>query len=415
MSSIIRTIDAINKIRAGDYVQFHNEKVGFVKDIIDTDSVRITEAGQTSRQRHYIVRKHLCKVIPLAGHDPSKHRSIMQSPSPKKLELETIIENKTEPTKELISVLQKSREWIYGITKHKHPFYEYLQTNEQNDKGWIRYCLPKDIEYTDKMLNADMRAVYVNQFNLLSGFPKTTGELKNWYNYFYHAWGITKRSSNRIMSSYYERCFHPERKIRSDVNHTLINSSKKRKSVYTAKYVFKREQTQRRFRDHTHKLNNDELNSEFDLKSEEDKEYYNILAEKFFLQGQSLHNDIIKALEHTCGNVSYKSLANHIGGIATENTVAKHLKSLDGFSVVKNRNFPSLSLYHRKKRKEFCESFFVFWLSAKCLSPKVKLIKTHMDEKWVQAIAIRRNIKVLSSYHIDKIYYYVLHKTTWIR
>ena len=52
MSSIIRTIDAIHKIRQGDYVQFHNEKVGFVKDIIDTDSVRIMEAGQTSRQRY---------------------------------------------------------------------------------------------------------------------------------------------------------------------------------------------------------------------------------------------------------------------------------------------------------------------------------------------------------------------------
>ena len=73
-----------------------------------------------------------------------------------------------------------------------------------------------------------------------------------------------------------------------------------------------------------------------------------------------MHNDIIKALEHTCGNVSYKSLANHIGGITTENTIAKHLKSLDEFSVVKNRIFPSLSLYHRKKRKEFCEIFLLF-------------------------------------------------------
>ena len=74
--------------------------------------------------------------------------------------------------------------WYY---EKKASIYEYLQTNEQNDKGWIRYCLPKDIEYTDKMLNADMRAVYVNQFNLLSGFLKTSGDLKNWHNYFYHA------------------------------------------------------------------------------------------------------------------------------------------------------------------------------------------------------------------------------------
>ena len=33
-----------------------------------------------------------------------------------------------------------------------------------------------------------------------------------------------------------------------------------------------------------------------------------------------------------------------------------------------------------------------------------------MDEKWVQAITIRRNIKVLGSYHVDKRYFYAPHK-----
>ena len=123
-----------------------------------------------------------------------------------------------------------------------------------------------------------------------------------------------------------------------------------------------------------------------------------------------MHHDIIEVLQNTCGNISYKCLANHIGGIATENTIANHLKSLDGFSVVKSRILPSLSKHHREQRKKFCESFFVFWLSAKCLKSNIKIIKTHMDEKWVQAITIRRNIKVLGSYHVDKRYYYAPHK-----
>ena len=409
MSSIIRTIDSITKLRVGDYVQFNKDKLGFIIDISNTDTVKIKEVGDDASIRPFRVRTCDCKVIPLAGQDPEKNRNILHSPKPKKNELDVVIESKSDLTCELISVLQESRGWTYGCND-THPFYKYLQENEEKGKGWIRHRLPSDIEYTAKCLNSDMRAIYVNQYNLLSGFPKSTGSLKNWQTFFYHAWGISKRSSNRIINQYYERCFHPERKERSDKGHTLINSSKKRKSVYNARYVFKREQTQRRFRDFTHRLINEELNAEFESKPPEEVERYSNIAESFFLQGQSLHHDIIEALQNTCGNVSYKMLANHIGGIATENTIAKHLKSLDGFSVVKNRILPSLSRHHREKRKQFCKCFFVFWISAKCLSPKVKLIKTHMDEKWVQAITIRRNIKILASYHIDRRTFYAPHK-----
>ena len=409
MSSIIRTIDSISTLRIGDYVQFNNDKVGYIIEVLNTGSVKIQEAGEQSSTRLFRVPNSDCRVIPLAGHDPTKHRSIVQSPKPQKNKLDVVIENKSELTTELISVLQESRKWIYGSI-HKHPLVKYLDDNKSLEKGWIRNRLPSDIEYTNKCLNSDMRAIYVNQYNLLSGFPKCSGLLKDWQNLFYHAWGITKRSSNRIMNSYYERCFHPERKERSDKGHTLINSNKKRKSVYTAEYVFKREQTQRRFRNHTHRLNNNELKEEFDQKSPEEIKRYSNIAENFFIQGQSLHHDIIDVLQNTCGNVSYKCLANHIGGIATEKTIAKHLKSLDGFSVVKSRILPSLSRHHREQRKQFCESFFVFWLSAKYLSPRIKIIKTHMDEKWVQAITIRRNIKVLGSYHVDKRYFYAPHK-----
>ena len=115
-------------------------------------------------------------------------------------------------------------------------------------------------------------------------------------------------------------------------------------------------------------------------------------------------------MHNTSGNVSYKDLANHNSGIATENTISKHLKSLDGFSVVKSRILPTLSKYHKEQRKKFCKEFFVFWLSAKFLSRKVKLIKTHMDEKWVKAVSVRSNIKVLGSYHVNQRYHYAQHK-----
>ena len=77
------------------------------------------------------------------------------------------------------------------------------------------------------------------------------------------------------------------------------------------------------------------------------------------MQVQSLYHDKIEVLQNTCENVSYKSLANHIGSIATENTIVNHLKYLDRFSVVKSRIFSSLSKHHREQRKKLCKSFLV--------------------------------------------------------
>ena len=72
MSSIIRTIDSNHILHIGDYVQFQKHKVGFIKNIIDTDSVRVMEVGISERSRHFTVRKHNCKVIPLSGSYPKK-------------------------------------------------------------------------------------------------------------------------------------------------------------------------------------------------------------------------------------------------------------------------------------------------------------------------------------------------------
>ena len=134
----------------------------------------------------------------MAGHDPSKNRNIIQSPKPSKNKIDIVIENKSQSTIELISVLQKSRRWIYG-SREKHPLVKYIDDNKNLEKGWLRNRLPSDIKYTNKCLNSDMRAIYVNQYNLLSGFPKCSGSLKDWQKLFYHAWGITKRSSNSCL------------------------------------------------------------------------------------------------------------------------------------------------------------------------------------------------------------------------
>ena len=112
-----------------------------------------------------------------------------------------------------------------------------------------------------------------------------------------------------------------------------------------------------------------------------------------------------------CGNVSYKAIANHLGGTITENTVSKHLKSLNGFSVTKSRILPQLTQQSMQRRFQFCEAFFIFWHSAKCLKSNIKLIVTHMDEKWVYAVVARNSIKLIENYDVGKRYHYAHHKS----
>ena len=70
----------------------------------------------------------------------------------------------------------------------------------------------------------------------------------------YKAWGVHKVTANRIVNSYYDNGFVIERKTRSDKGLTIINSEKRRKSVYSPLYIYKREQTHKKFSTHTQRL-----------------------------------------------------------------------------------------------------------------------------------------------------------------
>ena len=394
-------------------MQFHGDRLGYVEEMLPNDLVRIREDDGTSRPRRFQERKHLVAVIPKSGVSTTENRTLMQSPEPMTNNTQVIEDNITNEAKELINVLKKTHKWSINKKNITNPLFEYLTLNNHKEKGWIRYALPKDTFDGDieKRLNKKQRIIYISTYNMLNCFPKTQGDMKGWQNLYYKAWGISKHTSNRIIESYYENGFNPDRKKRSDIGHTLINSTKKRKSVYSPYYVYKREQTHGRYRTHTDRLSDHLLKEELESKAEAEKIVYGNIAKNFVEQGYSIHHNLINALEKTCGNVSYKALANHIGGLATENTISKHLKSLKGFSVVKSRILPQLSKGNKKIRLLFCEAFFIFWYSARYLKSSTKLIMTHMHEKWVHAVVTRSNIKLLESYDIKNRYHYAHHKS----
>ena len=76
-------------------------------------------------------------------------------------------------------------------------------------------------------LTADAKFIFINQYNLFEGFPKTTFPLKNLQEYLYHVYRITKRTLNWILQQYYEREFDTERGTRYDTGQTVMNFTEK--------------------------------------------------------------------------------------------------------------------------------------------------------------------------------------------
>ena len=60
----------------------------------------------------------------------------------------------------------------------------------------------------------------------------------------------------------------------------------------------------------------------------DDKRVYRNIADYFVKQDGTMYNEIIEKLQNISGNITYKEIANNIGGLATKNTIAKNLKSL---------------------------------------------------------------------------------------
>ena len=160
MSSILQTIDSLKQLKVGDYVQFYNDRVGYIDQIIDSTLVRIREASENSvRCRFFNVRSNLVTVIPISGSgsSPVENRNLVQPPSPRDNKDVERIENIGQQTKELIDILKKSRSWCNTNKDVKHPFFEYLENNKNLRKGWIRERLPDYMNKVEGYLEAKQK------------------------------------------------------------------------------------------------------------------------------------------------------------------------------------------------------------------------------------------------------------------
>ena len=124
MSSILRTIDALKKIHEGDYVEFHNDKLGYVEKVIPPDTLCIIEGDGTHRStrvRRFNVKENKVALITQQGDGYINNRSLIQPPAPYETNNNNESDTFSTETNELISVLKKHNSGpVTHITIHIH-------------------------------------------------------------------------------------------------------------------------------------------------------------------------------------------------------------------------------------------------------------------------------------------------------
>ena len=117
--------------------------------------------------------------------------------------------------------------WCSNDRINSDPFFDYLKTNQDKSKGWIRKVLPEDIRTEKQRLSNKERMILITMYNLFCGFSKSHGKFKGWQKMLNNAWGVTKITMVSVIKNYYDSGFHEEKKVRKDKGQTLINSEKK--------------------------------------------------------------------------------------------------------------------------------------------------------------------------------------------
>ena len=122
--------------------------------INDNDLVRIREATDSNRPRYFHVNKRFVSVAPTSGETVSENRVLLQPPQqPVNIAIE-LMEQRSVETQQLLNILKATKNWVDNNVNTEHPFYNYLNTNKDMNKGWIRIFLPNDIKSDNKQLTA---------------------------------------------------------------------------------------------------------------------------------------------------------------------------------------------------------------------------------------------------------------------
>ena len=350
---------------------------------VSTRRVKVTtfDPNPASTTRSGRIRDNSVVVGP-----PPPLSPLTTSPSPNSVSnnTETISPDQHSSIIESTDTIYECIKECYSWRKYKstNKLYCYLRDGLQKRSGWLRDIFSRQETNPKTHLSKHESNVLTVVSGLFSGYRNDDVEVKDHCKATRHAFAISISSHKAIMHRCVDSSFTLQRKKRSDSNQTVFNSEKKRKAVFTALNAYKKKRNTE-FRETTARIPNSILKDGFNALPQSEKDAYSIIAERECERAGHLWEELKELLLKTKGKVSYKTMANHLNNLVSENTIRCWLQQQDGFCVRKDRILPSLDKQAKTRRLKWSHDFWVFWYYTKFVKKeKAIFVLTHMDEKW---------------------------------
>ena len=310
----------------------------------------------------------------------------------------------------------KSEQWEVqigaGQQENKHELHALIKRGRKLERGWLKNVLPEEMQPKDKIqLTPHAKTFALSLMMMMMGFKGNGGVMGGWRVGLQYAFDVQLHFFRRNFASFVRQNCLTERKERSDKNQTVFEDEAERIQTFTALNTFKKFES-REFRHSNHRLCENYLRQKFESLSADEKEMYQVLANRDMERSRFLKEELIEILKKTCGKISYLAIASELGDIVSVNTIRKYIKSQQGFRTRKDRLLPHLDRQAKRRRVEWAQSFWVFWRSCMLVNTqRMQIVLIHMDEKWFYVIRTRTGCKVIPAWGVMPKDSYVHHKS----
>lgn len=302
-------------------------------------------------------------------------------------------------------------------TSQQNPLYNFLVNNNNNhEKGWLRQVIQNDTKTIKKntRLTQKERQVLLMISSLFSGFNFRFGAQLARHNQIVdYAFFISDRTTKSLFNKFIDDKFEITTKVRSDKNKTVFNSISVRKRTFTPFNVFKKDYNIKNITVFANeRLSHDELKQKYEGLDDETKKKYEIEASVRHQRSSFLWDELKKLLLDTKGTLSYVAMSAQLNDIVCADTIRRFLLTKEGYHIRKSRLIPHLTKGNIAKRKEWAETYWVFWKAVKTINNETtQYVMVHMDEKWFYAVKTRSNCKVLTSIGLEPTNHHVQHRS----
>ena len=242
--------------------------------------------------------------------------------------------------------------------RHDEAFAKFETLYKTNDYGWLR-----KLEYETNKNDTFVSNYKPSSSNRQPHLSPSEKQLACMLNvaflphdykvrYLAHAWGVNRTTLNRWFKDFAQNPLPKQRQTRSDKGTTILNSKKKRKSMWTVRFVFIKDYHSKHPGAGSAEASNAWKAIEGDKKAQAP---YQAILDQWMEQGDSLLPEIQKTLQETDGPVSWNTVASMVTRPGMPQPVSSdtilHFYKNNNLTNQQSKAKPKTSTPHSRRRR----------------------------------------------------------------